>query len=80
MFLAEQMTIAADTPQLMTDVLDLLKQFSIIGGLVMIVWGAIITGNAMREQEGPQITKGVWTIVGGAVITAAGTLFSTVLG
>ncbi|THG24548.1 hypothetical protein E5991_07930 [Bifidobacterium pseudolongum] len=64
---------------MLTDVLDLLKQFAIIGGMVMIVWGAIITGSAMREQEGPQITKGVWTIVGGALICAAGVLFSTVV-
>ncbi len=67
---------AVQTPQILTDVLDVLKQFLRYGGIFMAAWGGISLGAALREQEGPAITKSIWTLVGGAMIFAVSFLFN----
>ena len=64
---------------LMNQILDLISQFAMIGGGLWLVWGAIVLGGALRDQNGPQIQTGVWQIVGGGVILAAAVLFKTLV-
>lgn len=56
-------------------ILELFSQFAIIGGGLWAVWGAIVVGGALRDQNGPQIQTGIWQIVGGGLILAAAALF-----
>ena len=42
----------------------------------MAAWGGVTLASALREQEGPAITKGIWTLVGGAMIFAVSFLFN----
>lgn len=67
---------AVQTPQILTDVLDVFKQFLRYGGIFMAAWGGVNLGVALREQEGPAITKSIWTLVGGAMIFAVSFLFN----
>lgn len=67
---------AVQTPQILTDVLDVLKQFVRYGGVFMAAWGGVTLASALREQEGTAITKGIWTLVGGAMIFAVSFLFN----
>ena len=43
-----------------------------------LVWGAIVTGGALKDHNGPQIQTGVWQIVGGGLIIAAAALFQQI--
>jgi len=60
---------------MLNTVLNLFSKFAIIGGGLWLVWGAIITGGALKDHNGPQIQTGVWQIVGGGLIIAAAALF-----
>lgn len=63
---------------MMTDILELFSQFAMVGGGLWLVWGAIVTGGALRDQNGPQIQTGVWQIVGGGLILGAAVLFNQI--
>lgn len=63
---------------LMKTILDLITQFAIIGGGLWLVWGAVVTGSGFKDQDGPQIQKGIWQIVGGGLIIAAAALFKNI--
>lgn len=64
---------------LLNQILDLFTTFTIIGGGLWLVWGAIVTGGALKDQNGPQIQTGVWQIIGGALIIAAAALFKVIV-
>lgn len=66
--------------ELLEQILDLFTTFAMIGGGLWLVWGAIVTGGALRDQNGPQIQTGVWQIIGGGLIIAAAALFTTITG
>ncbi|WP_285660667.1 hypothetical protein [Paenarthrobacter ureafaciens] len=55
------------------------SQFVAVGGGLWLVWGAIVMGGALRDQNGPQIQTGIWQIVGGGLILAAGLLFKNIV-
>lgn len=59
-------------------ILSLFTKFAIIGGGLWLVWGAIVTGGALKDHNGPQIQTGVWQIVGGGLIIAAAALFQQI--
>lgn len=63
---------------MLNSILSLFAQFAIIGGGIWLVWGAIVTGSALKDQNGPQIQSGVWQIVGGGLIIAAAALFMNI--
>lgn len=63
---------------LMKSVLTLFVTFATIGGGLWLVWGAITTGLALKDHNGPQIQSGVWQIVGGGLIVAAAQLFNQI--
>lgn len=64
---------------LLDQILDLFTTFAIIGGGLWLVWGAIVTGGALKDQNGPQIQTGVWQIIGGGLIIAAAALFKVIV-
>lgn len=59
-------------------VISLLTKFTIIGGGLYAVWGAVVLGGALKDHNGPQMQSGIWQIVGGALIAAAAGLFATI--
>ncbi len=63
---------------MLDSILDLFTKFAIIGGGLWLVWGAIVTGGALKDHNGPQIQTGVWQIVGGGLIIAAAALFKNI--
>lgn len=63
---------------MLNTILSLFTKFAIIGGGLWLVWGAIITGGALKDHNGPQIQTGVWQIVGGGLIVAAAALFQQI--
>ena len=64
---------------LLNQILDLFTTFAIIGGGLWLVWGAIVTGGALKDQNGPQIQTGVWQIIGGGLIIAAAALLKVIV-
>lgn len=62
----------------LNQVLGLFTTFAVIGGGLWLVWGAIVLGGALRDQNGPQIQTGVWQIVGGGLIIAAAAFFKSI--
>ena len=56
-----------------------LTQYVTIAGGLIAVWGAVILGSNLKDHNGPGISNGVWTIVGGAIIAVAASLFQSVL-
>lgn len=64
---------------MLSSILDMMSQFVAVGGGLWLVWGAIVLGGALRDQNGPQIQTGIWQCVGGGLILAAGVLFKTIV-
>lgn len=64
---------------MLPQILGLFSQFVAVGGGLWLVWGAIVMGGALRDQNGPQIQTGIWQIVGGGLILAAGLLFKNIV-
>lgn len=60
-------------------VLDLLEKFFVIGGGLWLVWGVVVFAVAIKDKNGPNLQKGIWQIVGGGLILAAATLFSSIV-
>ena len=65
---------------LLNQILELFTTFAIIGGGLWLVWGAIVTGGAPRDENGPRTQTGVWQIVGGGLIIAAASVFKAITG
>ena len=45
------------------------------GGGLWAVWGAVVFAGGLKDHNGPQTQSGLWQIVGGGIILAAGLLF-----
>lgn len=67
---------AAYATNAFSSVVSTLTTYVKLGGGLITVWGAVILGSNIKDHNGPGITNGVWTMVGGAVIVAAAALFS----
>lgn len=63
---------------MLSQILTLFVSFTTIGGGLWMVFGAIVTGLGLKDQNGPQIQSGIWQLVGGGLIVAAAQLFSTI--
>lgn len=64
--------------ELWTQVMSLIKIAIIAGGSIWLVVGAIIFALGLKNKEAPQIQSGIWQIIGGAVIIAAGAFFANI--
>lgn len=61
-----------------TPIMTLFKTAVIAGGGFMFVWGAIQLGEALHNKEAPGIQNGVWRMIGGAIVCAAGIVFASI--
>lgn len=64
--------------EMWTQVMNLFKVAIIAGGSIWLVVGAVIFALGLKNKEAPQIQSGIWQIIGGAVIIAAGVLFTNI--
>lgn len=72
----------ADTGQagaIVGNIASLLSQGIILAGSVMIVWGAVNVGMAVKDgSNGNQLQQGIMWIVGGVIVAAAGGYFLSI--
>lgn len=59
-------------------VMTLVQRAVLAGGAIWLVIGVVILGLGLKNKEAPQIQSGIWQVVGGALITAAGVYLSTI--
>ncbi len=64
---------------LISDVMNMVTQFTIVGGAFWAVWGVIVLAGALKDKNGPGLQSGIWQLVGGALIIVAAALFKTVV-
>ena len=64
---------------LINDVLNMVTQFTIVGGAFWAVWGVIVLAGGLKDKNGPALQSGIWQIVGGALIIVASAMFKTVI-
>lgn len=64
---------------LLNQVLTLVTKFAIIGGGLWLVWGVVVLAGGLKDKNGPALQSGIWQIVGGGLIIAAASLFSSVV-
>ena len=60
-------------------VISLLVKFGTIGGVLWLVWGAVVLGGALKDHNGPQMQSGIWQMAGGGLIIGAVQLFNTIV-
>ena len=59
--------------------IDTLSGLVIIAGGLIAAWGMVILGTNLKDHNGPGITNGIWTIVGGALVIAAAGVMKAVV-
>ncbi len=59
-------------------VMGLIQKAVLAGGAIWLGIGVVILALGLKNKEAPQIQSGIWQVVGGALITAAGVYFSTI--
>lgn len=65
--------------KLLSEVLNLVQKFAIVGGGLWLVWGIIVLAGGLKDKNGPAMQSGLWQIVGGGLIIAGAVLFDTVI-
>lgn len=61
-----------------SSIMGLLQKAVLAGGAIWLVIGAVILGLGLKNKEAPQIQSGIWQVVGGALITAAGAYINSI--
>ncbi|MEA5655093.1 hypothetical protein [Cutibacterium granulosum] len=64
--------MAASGEQMLHTLLGIFSKFVIIGGAVMVVFGAIKLAGAMSDHDGQGIRQGIFQMAGGAIVGVAG--------
>ena len=59
-------------------VMGLVQKAVLAGGAIWLGIGVVILALGLKNKEAPQIQSGIWQVVGGALITAAGVYFSSI--
>lgn len=59
-------------------VMGLIQRAVLAGGAIWLAIGVVILALGLKNKEAPQIQSGIWQIVGGALIAAAGVYLSTI--
>ena len=59
-------------------VMGLVQRAVLAGGGIWLAIGAVILGLGLKNKEAPQIQSGIWQVVGGALITAAGVYLNSI--
>ncbi|MDN5962356.1 MAG: hypothetical protein L0K47_10615 [Acidipropionibacterium jensenii] len=64
---------------MLSRLLGIMSKFVVIGGAVMVVFGAIKLAGAMGDHDGQGIRQGIFQMAGGAVVSVAGVYLATVV-
>lgn len=64
--------------QMFQQIMSLIQVAIIAGGSIWLAVGAVIFALGLKNKEAPQIQSGIWQIIGGAVIIAAGAFFGNI--
>ena len=67
--------VLADGSTVVTNVLNTLSTWVIIGGGLWGVFGGGTLAGGLKDHAGPQIQSGVWQLVGAGIIIAVAALF-----
>lgn len=67
--------VLADGSTVVTNVLNTLSTWVIIGGGLWGVSGGVTLAGGLKDHAGPQIQSGVWQLVGAGIIIAVAALF-----
>lgn len=65
--------------QMIIKLLGMMSKWVIVGGGVLVVFGAIKLAGAMGDHDGQGIRQGVFQMAGGAVVSAAGAYLTTIV-
>ncbi|MDN6513845.1 MAG: hypothetical protein L0K47_11140 [Acidipropionibacterium jensenii] len=65
--------------QMLNKLLGIMSKFVVIGGAVMVVFGAIKMAGALGDHDGQGIRQGIFQMAGGAAGSAAGLDLTTVI-
>ncbi|MFC5369813.1 hypothetical protein [Arcanobacterium bovis] len=63
----------------LTQALDLIAKFVILGGALYGLFGVITLAGGLKDHNGQQQSTGLWQLAGGAMIIAAAALFKTIV-
>lgn len=63
---------------LFSGVINLIRVAVIAGGSLWLIVGVVILALGLKNKEAPQIQSGIWQVVGGAMIIAAGAFLATI--
>lgn len=58
--------------------MDLLGKGVVAAGALITLWGVVQLGGAIKDHNGPGIQNAVFMMVGGAIIIAAGAMFTSI--
>ncbi len=81
LFMGTQFSIAATGvvsaagANVVNTILNTISDWVLTGGGLWAVWGAVVFAGGLKDHNGPQTQSGLWQIVGGGIILAAGLLF-----
>ena len=64
---------------MLSKLLGIMSKFVVIGGAVLVVFGAIKLAGAMGDHDGQGIRQGIFQMAGGAVVSAAGVYLAAVV-
>lgn len=67
--------VLADGSTVVTNVLNTLSTWVIIGGGLWGVFGGVTLAGGLKDHAGPQIQSGVWQLVGAGIVIAVAALF-----
>lgn len=63
---------------LFSGVINLIRVAVIAGGSLWLIIGVVILALGLKNKEAPQIQSGIWQVVGGAMIIAAGAFLASI--
>lgn len=63
---------------LFSSVINLIRVAVIAGGSLWLIIGVVILALGLKNKEAPQIQSGIWQVVGGAMIIAAGAFLASI--
>lgn len=58
--------------------MSLLSKGTIAAGGLLTLWGLVQLGGAIKDHNGPGMQNAIFQVVGGAIIMAAGALFTNI--
>ena len=64
--------------ELFSGVINLIRVAVIAGGSLWLIIGVVILALGLKNKEAPQIQSGIWQVVGGAMIIAAGAFLTSI--